>query len=96
MRRGEHHLQELGVLEDPVPRLERKVVDAFKATGTGWQTRINNELVKVAGKLTGKEIVRHAASGRIRDADTYGNDPMPARDRRTSRGTAVSSPKKRA
>lgn len=30
-------------------RLDRDLVDWFKDTGEGWQTRINNELRKVAG-----------------------------------------------
>jgi uncharacterized protein (DUF4415 family) len=30
-------------------RLDREVVDWFKRGGEGWQTRINNELRKVAG-----------------------------------------------
>jgi uncharacterized protein (DUF4415 family) len=30
-------------------RLDRDVVDWFKRSGEGWQTRINNELRKVAG-----------------------------------------------
>ena len=31
-------------------RLFREVVDCFRATGTGWQTRIDGELVKVVHK----------------------------------------------
>lgn len=30
-------------------RLDQEVVDWFKRTGSGWQTRINEELRKVAG-----------------------------------------------
>ena len=30
-------------------RLDAEVVDWFRNTGTGWQTRINEELRKVAG-----------------------------------------------
>jgi uncharacterized protein (DUF4415 family) len=30
-------------------RLDREVIDWFKRTGEGWQTRINEELRKVAG-----------------------------------------------
>ncbi len=30
-------------------RLDRDVVEWFKSRGEGWQTRINNELRKVAG-----------------------------------------------
>ncbi len=30
-------------------RLDRDVIDWFKHTGSGWQTRINDELRKVAG-----------------------------------------------
>lgn len=40
-------------LDDPKQpvsiRLDREVVDWFKRSGTGWQTRINDELRKVAG-----------------------------------------------
>ena len=32
-------------------RLDRGAVDAFKATGAGWQTRMNDVLVKAANKL---------------------------------------------
>jgi uncharacterized protein (DUF4415 family) len=30
-------------------RLDREVIDWFKRSGDGWQTRINDELRKVAG-----------------------------------------------
>jgi uncharacterized protein (DUF4415 family) len=30
-------------------RLDREVIDWFKRTGEGWQTRINDELRKAAG-----------------------------------------------
>jgi uncharacterized protein (DUF4415 family) len=30
-------------------RLDREVIDWFRRQGTGWQTRINEELRKVAG-----------------------------------------------
>ena len=33
-------------------RLDRGAVDAFKATGPGWQTRMNETLVKAAKRLT--------------------------------------------
>ena len=32
-------------------RLDRGTVEAFKATGTGWQTRINDVLAKAAKRL---------------------------------------------
>ncbi len=32
-------------------RLDRRAVDAFKATGEGWQTRMNDVLVAAAKKL---------------------------------------------
>ena len=32
-------------------RLDRAAVDAFKATGPGWQTRMNDTLVAAARKL---------------------------------------------
>jgi len=31
-------------------RLSREVIEFFKAQGKGWQTRINNELLKLARK----------------------------------------------
>jgi uncharacterized protein (DUF4415 family) len=35
-------------------RLDADVVEAFKATGPGWQTRINDTLRKAAPRLNGK------------------------------------------
>jgi uncharacterized protein (DUF4415 family) len=32
-------------------RVDREVVDAFKATGKGWQTRMHDALAKAAAKL---------------------------------------------
>ena len=32
-------------------RLDRQAVEAFKATGTGWQTRMNDALVAAAKRL---------------------------------------------
>ena len=32
-------------------RLDKDVVDAFKATGAGWQTRVNAILVRAASRL---------------------------------------------
>ena len=31
-------------------RLDRRIIDHFRATGEGWQTRINNVLLEVIGK----------------------------------------------
>ena len=30
-------------------RLDQRVIDHFKATGSGWQSRLNDALVKAAG-----------------------------------------------
>lgn len=39
-------------------RLDRSVVDAFRATGEGWQTRMNEALREAAAKLPRAETAR--------------------------------------
>jgi uncharacterized protein (DUF4415 family) len=82
-------------------RLDRYVVETFKATGSGWQTRINNALVRVARNMPtgefvtkgrdkmpprGGEVVVHARDGRITS-----KDPVTPRNR-----SGGKLPKKRA
>jgi hypothetical protein len=45
------------------------------------QGKAINQAVKIA-KVQGSEVVIHGRDGKIRDKDSYGNDPCPPRDRR--------------
>lgn len=41
-------------------RLDRGTVDAFKATGAGWQTRMNDALAQAASRLEAPKAKRRA------------------------------------
>lgn len=68
-----------------------------KHPGGGWQVKGagNEKATKVTdtqkqaidaaipiAKNQKSEVVIHGTNGRIRDKDSYGNDPMPPRDRK--------------
>ena len=40
------------------------------------------DAVRATARRQGGEVVIHRADGRIRDADSYGNDPCPPKDRK--------------
>ena len=55
-------------------RLDQDVVEAFKATGKGWQTKINATLKRstISGKLVSGKVVRTlAASALTQDGPKY-------------------------
>ena len=43
-------------------RLDQKVVDAYKATGSGWQSRVNDDLAAIVSKRTAVHKARKAAT----------------------------------
>jgi uncharacterized protein (DUF4415 family) len=49
-KRGQHGPQKRPTKIAVTMRLDRDVVQKFKATGPGWQTRINAALRKAAGR----------------------------------------------
>ena len=49
VRRGRPKAEETKV--STTIRLDREVLDAFRATGPGWQSRINDTLVRAARRL---------------------------------------------
>lgn len=65
--------------------------------GDGWATRREGadrvsktydtqrqaqDGARPAAKRDGVELVTHGRDGRIRDSDSFGNDPMPPRDKK--------------
>ncbi len=65
--------------------------------GSGWAvkgegnkkvtkiTKTQKEAIEIAKKIArnqGSEVVIHNKKGRIRDKDSYGNDPYPPKDRK--------------
>ena len=40
------------------------------------------EAARTTAKREGLEVVTHGRDGRIRDSDSYGNDPNPPRDKK--------------
>lgn len=61
---------------------------AVKGAGNERRTAIVNtqaEAIKIAREIAinqKSEVVIHRPDGRIRDKDSYGNDPMPPRDKK--------------
>ncbi len=48
-------------------------------------TRTQDEAIRIAreqARVAGTEVVIHRPDGRIRDRDSYGNDPNPPKDSR--------------
>lgn len=61
---------------------------AVKGEGNGRKTAIVDtqaEAIKIAREIAinqKSEVVIHRPNGRIRDKDSYGNDPFPPRDKK--------------
>jgi uncharacterized protein (DUF4415 family) len=53
-RVGERGPQKAAVKQQVTLRLDREVLEAFRATGDGWQSRINAALRKAAAHVTRK------------------------------------------
>ena len=68
-----------------VPRGSGLATKKEGADRAGTVTKTRREAIDAAGKQAKRErveVVIHGRDGKIRDSDSFGNDPFPPRDRK--------------